>query len=65
MSIFQRVGHNIMPYLTQRSFEFFVRTCVVVVKYLKIFHLGVDESTGLLKANWEMSLLTPLKIICG
>ena len=24
-------------------------------KYLKIFHLGVDESTGLLKANWGMS----------
>ena len=34
-------------------------------KYLEIFHLGVDESNGLLKANWEMSLSTPLEIICG
>ena len=65
LSIFQRVGHNKMSYLMQRSFEFFVRPCVVVVKYLQIFHLGVDESTGLLKANWEISLSTPLKIICG
>ena len=38
---------------------------MVVGKYLEIFHLGVDESTGLLIANWEMLLLTPLKIICG
>ena len=34
-------------------------------KYLKIFHRGVDESTGLLKANWEMSLPISLKIISG
>ena len=34
-------------------------------KYLEIFHLGVDESNGLLKANWEISLPTPLQIICG
>ena len=34
-------------------------------KYLEIFHLGVGESTSLLKANGEMSLPTPLKIICG
>ena len=25
-------------------------------KYLKIFHLGVGESAGLLRTNWEMSL---------
>ena len=37
----------------------------MVGKYLEIFHLGVGESSGLLKANWEMSLLTPVKIICG
>ena len=36
-----------------------------VGKYLEIFHPGVDESNGLLKANWEMSLSTPLEIICG
>ena len=34
-------------------------------KCLKIFPRGVGKSTGLLKANWEMSLPTPLKIICG
>ena len=65
--IFRRIGHNMMPYLTQRSlafFEFFVRPRVVVGKYLEIFHQWVGESTGLLKANWEMSLPTPLKIIC-
>ena len=33
-------------------------------KYLVIFHLEVGESTGLLKANWEMSLPIPLKISC-
>ena len=32
--------------------------------YLEIFHIAVGESTGLLKANWEMSLPTSLKIIC-
>ena len=37
----------------------------MVGKYLEIFHLGVGESSGLLKANWEMSLPTPVKIICG
>ena len=45
--------------------KFFVRPRVVVGKYLEIFHVRVGESTGLLKANWEMSLPTPLKIICG
>ena len=34
-------------------------------KYLEIFYRGVGESSGLLKANWKMSLPTPLKIICG
>ena len=34
-------------------------------KCLKIFPRGVGKSTGLLKANWEMSLPTPVKIICG
>ena len=40
---------------------------MLVVKYLKIFHLGVGGSTGLLRTNWEMSLTnsTPLMIICS
>ena len=55
MSTFQRVG------LTRRKrgwtfFEFFVRPRVVVGTYLEIFHLGVGESTGRLRTNWEMSL---------
>jgi len=37
---------------------------VVKGLYLEIFHIAVGESTGLLKANWEMSLPTSLKIIC-
>ena len=49
-----------MPYLTQKRFEFFVRPRVVVGKYLEIFHLGEEESTVLLGTNWEMSLITPL-----
>jgi len=36
----------------------------VVGSYLEIFHQGVGESTGLLKANWRMQLPTPLKIMC-
>ena len=57
-----------MPYLTQMSlafFEFFVSVRVVAGNYLEILHRGVGEATGLLKANWEMSLPTSLKIICG
>ena len=40
---------------------------ILLVKYLKIFHLGVEGSTGLLRTNWEMSLTysTPLMIICS
>ena len=34
-------------------------------KYVKIFHLGVGDSTGPLKANWKVSLPTPLKTTCG
>ena len=49
-------------YLTKRSF---VRPRVVVGIYLQIFHSGVCESSGLLKANWEMSLPTLPKLICG
>ena len=52
MSIFQRVGHNMMLYLTQKNwkfFEFFVRPRVVVCKHLKTFRLGVSESTGFFK----------------
>ena len=37
----------------------------MVGKYINMFHLGVGESTGLLKENWEMSLPPPLKIVCG
>ena len=36
----------------------------MVGKYLEIFHQGVGESTGLLRDYWEISLPTPLKIIC-
>ena len=28
----------------------------MVGKYLEIFHLGVGESPGLLRTNWEISL---------
>ena len=43
----------------------FVRPRVVVGKYLEIFQLGVWKSSGLLKANREMSLPTLPKLICG
>ena len=67
MAIFQRVGHNILPYLGQKSLKILriVRPRVVVGKYLEIFHLGVGEYTALSKAKWEMSLPTRLKMICG
>ena len=53
-----------MPYLTQKRFKFFelfVRARVVVDKYLENFHLGIGESTGLLRTKWEMSLTYPPK----
>ena len=39
-----------------KFFEFCVRPRVVGVKCLEILHLGVGESTGLLRSNWEMLL---------
>jgi len=60
MSIFERVGLNMLSYLMQKSgwkfFEFFVRPRVVEGKYLELFHLGEGESTVLLRTYREMSL---------
>ena len=61
MSKFQRVGHNIIPYLTQRSLKI-LRIFLLddgECRYLALFYLVVGESTGLLKAKWKMSCLTP------
>ena len=33
----------------------------MVGKYLEIFHLGVGESSGLLRTKWEMSLTYSFK----
>ena len=48
--IFQRVGENVMSYLTQKRLKMKI-LCIVMGKYLAIFHLGKGESTVLLKTN--------------